>query len=208
MYQPKHFQQTDKTQLHALIAAHPLATLIVQGTDGPDVNLVPLLFDSATSSTDKLIGHVASANPLAAMNGVRVLVLFHGPNGYISPSFYPSKQAHGKVVPTWNYAIVEGRGTLRTFDAPEALLGIVDRLTRHFEADSAKPWQVSDAPADFVPQILKGITGIEIELDSLIGKFKLSQNRSAEDRAGVIAGLNASGKPDAQRLAELMSQAN
>jgi transcriptional regulator len=144
------------------------------------------------------VGHVARANPVWRSLGPSVAV-FQGPQAYISPSWYPSKRAHGKVVPTWNYAVVHAHGLPRAIESRDELLAIVTRLTQVHEADSAVPWAVGDAPADFLEQVLKAIVGIEMPVERLIGKWKVSQNRSAPDRLGIVAGLQQ--LADAQSLA-------
>lgn len=187
MYLPAHFEQHDRAALHALVRDHPLATLIVGTSDGPTADLIPLtLGDDART----LQGHVARANPLwRHADGARVLAVFSGPEAYVSPGWYASKREHGKVVPTWNYTMVQARGTLRAVQDAAWLRALVERLTAHHEAKQAAPWSVADAPDDFVQQMLRAIVGIEITLDALVGKWKVSQNRSAADRAGVAAGL-------------------
>jgi len=198
MYLPAHFEETRPTVLHALVRAHPLATWVVQGGDGLLVNHIPFLLDAGRGPHGTLVGHVARANPVWRSLGVGVAV-FQGAQAYISPSWYPSKRAHGKVVPTWNYAVAHAHGTPRAIESRDEVLAIVTRLTRTHEADSAVPWAVGDAPADFVEQMLTAIVGIEIPVERWVGKWKVSQNRSAPDRLGTVAGLQQRG--DAQGLA-------
>jgi transcriptional regulator len=194
---PAHFDEKRPDVLHALVRDHPLATWVVQGTDGLNVNHVPFLFDATRGAHGTLIGHVARANPVWQRLGPSVAV-FHGPQAYISPNWYPSKRAHGKVVPTWNYAVVHAHGTPRAIDSRDELLAIVTRLTQTHEAGSAVPWAVSDAPADFIDQMLKAIVGIEVPIERIEGKWKVSQNRALPDRLGTVAGLRQRG--DAQSL--------
>lgn len=196
MYQPSHFVERRVDVLHALIAAQPLGTLMrVDAAGALQADAVPLLVEPGGGPQGTLRGHVARANPLwrdaAQAGGVPVLVVFHGPQGYVSPSWYPSKAAHGKVVPTWNYVVVQARGTLRAVDDAAWLRDFVARLTARMEAGRAAPWSIDDAPADYAASMLRAIVGIEIELTSLEGKFKLSQNRDAADCEGVVAGLRA-----------------
>jgi transcriptional regulator len=188
MYLPKHFEQTDRAALIALMRERPLATLIVAAPDGPRADLIPLEFDDAANT---LRGHVARANPLWKHAGAKALAVFSGPQAYVSPGWYPSKREHGKVVPTWNYTMVQARGTLRAVEDAPWLHALVERLTTHHEHTQATPWAVSDAPDDYVQQMLRAIVGIEIALDSLLGKWKVSQNRGAADRDGVAQGLAA-----------------
>ena len=194
MYLPKHFEQPDGEAMAQLLAAHPLATLAWQSGDGLTAEHLPLMWDRADGdgSLGTLRGHVARANPVwREAAGAEVLAAFQGPQAYITPSWYPSKAANAKVVPTWNYAVVHLRGTLRVIEDAAWLRALVGRLTDVHEASRTQRWQVDDAPADYIEQMLRAIVGIEIEVTSLQGKWKLSQNRSAADRAGVAAGLAA-----------------
>lgn len=170
---------------------HPLATLVTVQEGVPTADHVPLQYDA---SAGVLRGHVARANPLWRLaDGERVLAIFSGPQGYVSPSWYPGKAEHHKVVPTWNYAVVHAQGRLRAMDDANWLHAFVTGLTASQEGARAMPWAVSDAPADYVQQMLRAIVGIEIAVDQLIGKFKLSQNRNEADRAGVARGLAEDG---------------
>lgn len=196
MYLPAHFAQHDTAALHALMAAHPLATLVTPSPQGTTADLVPLQRHTAPDGSIELRGHVARANPLwRHADGQAVLVLFHGPQAYVTPGWYASKPRHGKVVPTWNYTVVQARGMLHAVDDAPWLHELVGGLTDTHEAPRAAPWAVSDAPADYVQQMLRAIVGIRIAVDSLVGKWKISQNRDEADRAGVAAGLAA--EPDA-----------
>ncbi len=187
MYLPKHFEQNDPAALQALMREHPLAALVTTGADGITADHVPLEYDAASHS---LRGHVARANPLwRHADGQPVLAIFSGAQAYVSPSLYPSKASMHKVVPTWNYAVVHAHGTLQALDDAPWLHALVSRLTGHHEAARALPWAVTDAPADYVQQMLRAIVGIQIPLVRLVGKWKLSQNRSAEDRAAVAGGM-------------------
>ena len=184
MYLPAHFAETRPHVLRDFVAAHPLGLLVTQNrAGGIDANSVPFFLDADDDASPGVLrAHVARANAVwkEARDDVDALVVFQGPEGYVSPAWYPSKAEHGKVVPTWNYLMVQGRGRLRAF---------VTRLTDHHEGGRAAPWAVTDAPADFIEATLGAIVGIEIPLSSLVGKWKVSQNRSAADRAGVVAGL-------------------
>jgi transcriptional regulator len=189
MYLPRHFEQTDAAALAALMHDHPLATLIVATADGPTADLIPLEFHADVGPHGTLRGHVARANPLWRHAGAAALAVFQGPQAYVSPNWYPSKREHGKVVPTWNYTMVQARGALRALDDAAWVRDFVGRLTGRHEATQPAPWAVTDAPDDYVRQMVGAIVGIEIELTSLRGKWKVSQNRSAADRAGTAAGL-------------------
>jgi transcriptional regulator len=209
MYQPAHFEQTDAAAIARLLAAHPLATLVWQSADGLSAEHVPLLFDrgDADGAHGTLRGHVARANALWREGaGQPVMAVFQGTQAYVSPSWYPSKAAHGKVVPTWNYAVVHAHGTLRAVDDADWLRTLVGRLTDTHEAGLAQRWQVGDAPADFIAQMLGAIVGIEIPVARLQGKWKLSQNRNAADRAGVQAGLEALGHEQALAMASAVRE--
>ena len=204
MYMPTHFEESRPQVLHKLVAAHPLATWVVQGGASLQVNHIPFLLDAGRGPHGTLVGHVARANPVWQSLGPSVAV-FQGAQAYISPSWYPSKRAHGKVVPTWNYAVVHAHGTPRAIESPDALLEIVTRLTQAHEAGSAVPWVVSDAPADFIDQMLKAIVGIEMPIERLVGKWKVTQNRSAADRLGTTAGLRQQGDAQSLAMADLVS---
>jgi transcriptional regulator len=189
MYLPKHFEQTDPAALQALMREHPLATLIVPGADGITADLIPLEYLPDAGPFGKLRGHVARANPLWKQAGTEVLAVFTGPQVYITPSWYPTKAETHKVVPTWNYTVVQARGPLRAIDDAPWLHALVTGLTAHHEAPRAQPWAVADAPEDYVQTMLRAIVGIEIELTALVGKWKVSQNRNEADRQGVVEGL-------------------
>jgi transcriptional regulator len=204
MYLPAHFAQHDTTALHALMATHPLATLVTPSPDGTTADLVPLRLHIADESSTELRGHVARANPLwRHADGHAVLVLFHGPQAYVTPSWYASKPRHGKVVPTWNYTVVQARGTLHAVDDAPWLRELVGLLTDTHEGPRARPWAVHDAPDDYVQQMLGAIVGIRIEVAELVGKWKVSQNRDEADRAGVAAGLAAD--PGQAEMAHLVA---
>jgi len=193
MYLPPHFAESRPHVLRGFIAAQPLGLLVtLNRAGGIDANSVPFFLDAADDAAPGVLrAHVARANPLwkEARDDVDALVVFQGPHGYVSPGWYPSKAEHGKVVPTWNYIMVQARGRLRAVDDKDWLRAFVTRLTDHHEGGRATPWAVTDAPADFIEATLGAIVGIEIVLSSLVGKWKVSQNRSAADRAGVVDGL-------------------
>jgi transcriptional regulator len=208
MYQPAHFVEQDPQALAALMRESPLATLIHHAGGELCADLMPMEVDR-DGDRWRLTGHVARANPLwKAADGQSVLVLFQGPQAYVTPNWYPSKATHGKAVPTWNYAMVQAHGRLRAIDDPEWLRALVTRLTQRHEAGRAQPWHVGDAPAEYLDTMLRAIVGIEIEVTRLDGKFKLSQNRPAEDRTSVVAGLRADAasglQQDASRTARAM----
>ncbi len=195
MYQPPHFREDRLDVQHRLILTHPLGLLISAGPGGLQANHVPFLIDAAASERGTLRVHLARANPQIAelANVTECLIVFQGPQQYISPSLYPTKQETGKVVPTWNYITVHAWGRPQVMDDAAWLRKQIDDLTRHNEEPRAARWQVSDAPEAFVNAQVKGIVGIEIPIARIEGKWKVSQNRPAIDQAGVVAGLQSEG---------------
>lgn len=206
MYDVAAFREERIEVLHTLIAAHPLATLVTLTADGLEANHIPLLIDPQPAPYGTLRGHVARNNPMwrTFKSDTEVLAIFQGPHGYITPSWYPSKAQNGKVVPTWNYATVHAYGPLKIFEDAEWLRALVTRMTESQESKRARPWQVSDAPADYIDTMLKAIVGIEIPLRRLHGKWKMSQNRVPQDKAGVIQGLEAQGDASSQAILEAL----
>lgn len=195
MYVPAQFKEDRVPAMHAMIRNCGLATLVTMTADGLVASHVPLLLEPDPAPFGTLRGHLARPNPQArgADPAVQALAIFAGAEGYISPSYYATKRETGKVVPTWNYETVHAYGPIRFFDDADALLDVVTRLTERHEAGRAAPWAVSDAPADFVAGMLRGIVGIEIPIARLEGKVKMSQNRPEADRVGVVSGLAADG---------------
>ena len=201
MYLPSHFEETRVEILHGLIRAHPLGALVTFDADGLNANHIPFEIDPDPEPSGTLRAHVARANPVwrEFSREVEPLVIFQGPHGYITPSWYQSKKETGKVVPSFNYIVVHAYGTMRVVEDADWLRKFVGGLTDRFEAPRAQPWAVSDAPDDFVTMQLRAIVGVEIQLTRLIGKWKTSQNRPAADQLGVVAGLRES--EDAMALA-------
>ena len=201
MYVPSHFAESRVEVLHQLIRARPLATLVTLNADGLNANHIPFEIDPEPLPLGTLRGHVARANPVwrAFSREVEALVIFRGPQAYISPSWYASKTESGEVVPTYNYIVAHGYGEMKIVDDREWLRGLVTRLTNRFEAGGDAPWQVTDAPPAFIDKQLGAIVGIEIALTKLIGKWKVSQNRPAKDRDGVVQKLSES--TDAESVA-------
>jgi transcriptional regulator len=188
MYLPKHFVENDLPTLHALLREHPLATLVTQDGDGLNANHIPLQLDTTVGEFGTLRGHIARANPLAkGLTAGEALVIFQGPQCYISPTHYATKAIHGKAVPTWNYTAVHAYGPLRLIDDADWLLAQVTALTTEHEAGLAKPWAVSDAPTEYIAKMLSALVGIEIPITRLIGKWKVSQNQPAENQASLMA---------------------
>lgn len=206
---PSQFEESRPELLHELVRQHPLGLLITLADAGLQANPIPFLLDPGIDGGPAVLrGHVARANPLwrEARSDVSALVVFQGAQSYVSPSYYPSKAEHGKVVPTWNYVTVQARGSLRAIDDPTWVHGLVTRLTERHEISRAAPWAVSDAPDDFIATILGAIVGIEITLTTLIGKWKVSQNRSAPDRDGVARGLREQAACNGDSPAAAMAQ--
>jgi transcriptional regulator len=205
MYQPSHFQEQRIPVMHNLIRAHPFATLISNGSDGLTADHIPLLIHDDGSEYGVLRGHLAKANPLTKNRNLSgdVLAAFQGPHHYITPAWYPSKKEHGKVVPTWNYAIVHAHGPLRLIEEADWLLDQVTALTSQQETGRDQPWALSDAPADYIEKMIKAIVGLEIPISRLHGKWKVSQNRSEADIKGVVQGLKDEETTQALQLANL-----
>ena len=203
MYVPAHFKEDRVNELHAMMRETAIGTLIVAGPNGFEGSHVPMLIDPEPGPYGTLRGHVARANPQWRDAGepkrpavmVQALAMFLGPDAYITPNWFASKKQTGKVVPTWNYTAVHAHGAVTFFDDRDRLLDIVTRLTNLHEGKRAEPWAVSDAPADYVEALLKAIVGFEMPIARLEGKWKLSQNKSAEDFAGIKAGLVEEGHP-------------
>jgi transcriptional regulator len=205
MYMPKHFEETRVPTLHALIRAHPFGALVTLAGGALDANHVPFEIDPEPAPFGTLRAHVARANPVwREARDTPVLVIFQGPSTYVSPAWYPTKQDTGKVVPTWNYAVVHAHGTLRAIDDRAWLRAFVETLTNRHEASRPDPWAVTDAPADYVDGMVAGIVGLEVPIARLVGKWKVSQNRPAQDRAGVVEGLRREGGEDAAAMAEIV----
>lgn len=204
MYVPTQFQETDTAAIHAMMRAARLATLVTSGAGGLMATPLPLFLDAEEGAHGVLYGHVAKANPQWREGGGEALALFQGPDAYVSPSWYATKAETGKVVPTWNYTAVHAYGPAEFFEDADRLLAVVTRLTDRHEAGRAHPWAVSDAPADFIRAQLKGIVGLRLPIARLEGKSKMSQNRNAADRAGVAAGLAASGEAADRAVAGLI----
>lgn len=200
MYQPPLNREERPEVLHKLIRERPLGLLVSAGNEGLLANPIVFVLHALPDGKLVLECHLAIANPQwrEFEGGREVLVIFQGPQAYVTPSWYPAKREHGKTVPTWNYVIAQARGTAYTVDDREWLMRHLNELTDHNEAALAEPWKVSDAPASYVDSMLKGIKGVRIEVSSLDGKWKMSQNRSRADREGVIHGLGAQGGEPAE----------
>jgi transcriptional regulator len=188
MYIPSQFAEPRVDALRALIRRHPLGALVRAGADGLDADHLPfeLLSDAQDRPYGSLRAHVARANPLWRTDGAAVMVLFQGASAYVSPALYDLEAAGGRAVPTWNYAVVHAHGRLRVVEDPAWILAHMRRATQHHEAARGHGWSVDDAPREYIDQLLAATVGIEIVIERLEGKFKLSQNRSAEERERMM----------------------
>lgn len=208
MYVPSHFEETRTEVLHRLIREHSQAALVTLGSGGLTANHIPFELDPDPAPFGTLRGHVARANPVWQdfAKDMEALVVFQGPQAYISPSWYETKKQNGKVVPTYNYIVVHAHGTLRAVQDQAWLRDLVERLTNRFEGRRAEPWRVTDAPGEFVEKLLGAIVGLEMPVSRLIGKWKLSQNRPQVDRDGVVKGLSESGDAEQLAMARLVDE--
>lgn len=206
MYLPPHFREERPEVIRDLIRRHPLATLVTLGGDGLVANHVPLLFDPEPAPYGTLRGHLARANPQWQhyRGDVEALTIFQGPQAYISPNWYPTKQEHGRVVPTWNYVAVHAWGTLSIYSEPDRLRAFLDELTAEHEALLTQPWRPSDAPAGYIGGLLQAIVGIEIPITRVEGKWKVSQNQPAENRCGAAEALETRGDEQSAEMARLI----
>ena len=206
MYNPPSFAEHDVAVMHDFIEAHPLGALVTTSASGLFATHLPLVLDRALGRYGTLQGHIARANPHheLAGEGAEALVLFTGADSYVTPTMYAAKAKHGKVVPTWNYVAVHAHGALRFVREPDALRRHLARLTARHESSRPQPWSITDAPAEYIEKQLGAIVGVEIEIARLEGKWKMSQNRSAEDVDGVIEGLGASKDPREREVADLV----
>lgn len=198
MYIPPQFKEDRIEALHEAIRSAGPATIVSMTSEGLFASHAPMLLRPEPGPYGMLLGHLAKANPHARLldSAVETLMIFQGPNGYMTPSYYAAKKEHGKVVPTWNYSAIHVYGRLEVFNDAERLLEAVTALTERHEAPRAEPWAVSDAPEDFVRGMLKGIYGIALHITRIEGKVKMSQNRPESDRTSILQGLRADGRPD------------
>jgi len=208
MFTPANLKEDRVEVLHSLIKQHPLGAMVINAGDGPTADHIPFILHDDGSINGVLRGHVAKRNPVveAAKAGVQTLVIFQGPQVYITPSWYPSKREHGKAVPTWNYALVHAHGTLSLQEDKAWLREHLDALTHRHEHMRSEPWAPSDAPVKFIDQQIGGILGVQIKIDRFEGKWKVSQTKNVTDRAGVVEGLRQVATDDAKAMAELVKQ--
>jgi transcriptional regulator len=207
MYVPAHFREDRVAVLHDAIRTYGFGTLVTSSEQELEASHLPLLLDREPAPLGTVLGHLARANPQwqRVKPGFQALAIFLGPNTYITPSWYPTKQQSGKVVPTWNYLAIHAYGTLSFFDDPEELRAHVGRMTDTHETRRAAPWAVGDAPTDFVDQMLKAIVGFKLRITKLEGKWKMSQNRPAQDVAGVLGGLSHEGGESQEAIADIIA---
>jgi transcriptional regulator len=208
MYIPRSYEETRPEATLAFIQAHPFGALITAGREGLFATHLPFVLDRSRGGTGVLQGHLARANPhhRHTLDSSEALVIFAGPDAYVTPSWYPAKQEHGKVVPTWNYVAVHVYGALRFTEDPDYLRRHLEALTRQHELGQERPWAVTDAPEEYVTQLSRAIVGVELDITRLEGKWKMSQNRSDADIEGVIQGLGRSPHPGHQRVAQIVAE--
>jgi len=205
MHVPSAFREEDQAAISAMVRAAGLGQFVTATAGGPIATPLPMIIDSEEGEYGTLYGHLAKANPQWKEPVIgEALAIFMGADAYVTPSWYVSKQEHGRVVPTWNYESVQAFGPAEFFEDADRLLDVVTRLTNRHEMDRANQWHVSDAPPAFIQAQLKGIVGVRMPITRLVAKRKMSQNRSAEDRAGVARGLAESGCPIHRRVASLI----
>ncbi len=207
MYQPKHFEETRREVMQALVTSQPLCTLVTLSDEGLVADQIPMVLRPEVGPMGTLVGHVARANPLWRVTRLDtpVLAIFQGPQHYISPNWYPTKQEHGKVVPTWNYVVVQVRGVLHIHDDAAWVRQQATQITLQQERSSAKPWAVEDAPRDYTDAMLQAVVGISIAVTQWSGKWKVSQNQPAANRAGVVNALAPLQDANAAAMAALVT---
>ncbi|WP_456268479.1 FMN-binding negative transcriptional regulator [Kushneria sp. AK178] len=193
MYLPRHFQMDDLKAQHAFMRHHPFATLVTVTAGDPQADPLPLLLHAEEGRQGVLRGHVARANPLCQQSPGRALALFHGPDSYITPNWYPAKREHGQVVPTWHYLTVQARGALRLIEDTGWLRAHVAELTSRFERDRRIPWSIDDAPGAYIDDMCRAIVGVKLDIEHLAGKHKAAQHKDAATQRAVFEGLRADG---------------
>jgi transcriptional regulator len=208
MYIPRHNEENRVPVMHELIVSRPLGTLVTLGASGLFASHIPMILEDDGTKFGVLKGHISRANPQwrDLVPTVDALAIFAGHQHYITPNWYPETKEHGKVVPTWNYVVVHAYGPLKVIHDSHWLLTNVEKLTNTHEAASPVPWKVSDAPADFIKSQLKGIVGLELTIQRLEGKWKVSQNRTERERNGVIDGLAKLNTPESLAMRGLLEE--
>jgi len=207
MYMPPFFEETRVDVLHDLIRERPFATVVTRSAAGLEANHIPLMLVPEPLPYGTLRGHVARANAMWSdtVPGSEALCVFHGPDSYISPSWYATKQESGRVVPTWNYAVVHAYGPLQPFDDPARLRELLEALVARHERRFAAPWSIADAPGDFIAKMIGGIVGVEVPITRLIGKWKVSQNQPPQNVPGIVQRLRADDPPNPE-MADLVTE--
>lgn len=209
MYVPSHFEESRIEVMHELVRAHPLATLVTLSARGLNADHVPMMLRDSPAPSGTLRFHVARENPVwrEATGDKEALAVFHGPAAYVSPSWYATKRETGKVVPTWNYAVVHAYGPLRVVDDRDWLRSLLEALVAHNEGPLPERWSISDAPPDYIEHSMDAIVGIEMVISRLYGKWKMSQNQPLRNRISVAAGLETLGKTEADAIAAMIESA-
>ena len=207
VYVPRHFTAADAAEAEAFVDAVGAADLVTFDGSKPVASLIPVIWDRDAGEHGRLLGHLALANPQwkSVSPGAVALAIVHGPQAYVSPSWYPSTARHGQMVPTWNYVSVHFTGPLTVHRDPEWLRDVVTRLTRRHEESRPRPWSVADAPAEFIDGQLRAIVGVELTISTVEAKYKLSQNRNADDQAGALEGLRGEPGPGPAEIAQMMA---
>jgi transcriptional regulator len=208
MYIPKMNEEKRVPVMHDLMREQSFACLVTLGANGLMASHIPMILEQDGSEFGVLKGHLSRANSQwrDLTPGVEALAIFSGTHHYISPSWYPTKQEHGKVVPTWNYAVVHAYGTLKLVEDSAWLMSHLESLTDKHEASFELPWKVADAPPEYIRQMSNGIIGLELPISRLEGKWKLSQNKTGPDREGVVNGLDKLGTPESLAMKALVEQ--
>ncbi len=208
MYIPRANEENRVSVMQALMVSHPLATLVTLGDSGLFASHIPMVLENDGSQFGVLKGHISRANRQWRdfVPTVDALAIFAGHQHYISPNWYPGTKEHGKEVPTWNYVVVHAYGPLKVIQDDDWLLTNVEKLTNIHEAGSPIPWKVSDAPKDFIKSQLKGIVGLELPIERLQGKWKVSQNRTESERKGVVEGLSKLNSPESLAMKALVEE--
>ncbi len=209
MYTPKYHALTDIGTMHSHIAEHPLGAWVCTAQNQLIANHIPFVLDAQHVSNSRLLGHVSRANPVwrELDGGAPSVVMFMGPHAYITPSWYPGKHQHGKVVPTWNYVTVHVHGVAHAIEDPDWILDVINRLTDAQEVRRTEPWKVSDAPSEYIEKMLRAVVGIEIVIERLEGRLKVSQDEDDQDRLGTVEGLQQSSTAPSLVLANLVLDA-
>lgn len=208
MYIPRHNEEKRVSVMHSLMVSRPLGTLVTLGASGLFASHIPMILEDDGSDFGILKGHISRANPQWKdfVPTVDALAIFSGHQHYISPNWYPGTKEHGREVPTWNYVVVHAYGPLKAIQDHHWLLTNVEKLTNTHEAASPASWKVSDAPEDFIKSLLNGIVGLELPIQRLEGKWKVSQNKSERERNGVIDGLEKLNTPESLAMKVLVEE--